>query len=441
MKAIKIKYNRQMMNIFLLLILTISVACSADSKVDQPNNPELKETTINFGTKTIVTTKYTKKGVPVVPMWNYKMPTKDYLNGAGFEILSKGEHDIVWQPSTREEGAFNHFVAMIDYQDKFYIMWGNHPYGEDGPGQRILMSSSEGWGKWSEPKVLFDPPCPVEPESATDNGPHLTPDRWSIIRGKLYAIVYNFVTGEWNYLLAREVYSDGSLGVPFILRTIPSKAELPDFMKDLPNAGFVTPLANELNEWYKQSDQISWWANANDGVQRPGVDGENLIESFTYRASDNRQVLLLRSHGWPQQPTHNNRLYVSFNDGVGGWPTPYPTDIPDAPSRTEAVKGEDGTVYLIGNQIAYEFDKPIYLDRDPITISVSKDGYVFDKAYALRVGAPKTYRFDGITRRNPGFAYSSSFIKNGWLYISYSLNKEEIGISRVKLSELKSNNR
>lgn len=427
--------------VFIIGLVTVSYtsfSCSKpENKNEDPQDTIPKETIISFGTKKVPTTKYTSKGVPVVPMWDYKMPTSNLADGAGFDKLTGAEHSLVWQPATREEGAFNHFVALTRFNNKMYLMWGNHPHGEDAPGQQILMSTSNEWGQWSKPVVLFEPPCPVVPEAEEGNGPHLTPDRWVVIEGKLYAVVYNFRPNSWNYPLFREVNSDGSFGTPFLMKSLPTGAELPDFMKDQPDAKIVPAFADKIQEWYKDNDQISWWANAHDGIQRPGAGGEPLIESFIYRAKDNGLVLFLRCHGWPQSPTHNNRLYVSFNSGSGGWTTPYPTDIPDAPSRTEAVTAADGTIYLIGNQIAYEFDKPLYLNRDPITISISKDGYKFEKTYALRTGAPKTYRFPGVARRNPGFAYSSSLIHDGWLYTAYSVGKEEIGISRVQLADLK----
>src|SRR5699024_8307443 len=127
---------------------------------------------------------------------------------------------------------------------------------------------------------------------------------------------------------------------------------------------------------------ISWWAGAEDGVRRPAIDGADLIESFIYRAKDGGLVLLMRNHGYPGNAVHNNRMYASFNNGAGGWDTLYPTDIPDSPSRAEAVQLKDGTILLIGNQIAPKFGVPLYLDRDPLTVAVSKDGYSFNKVFA-----------------------------------------------------------
>ncbi|WP_353197345.1 exo-alpha-sialidase, partial [Parapedobacter defluvii] len=107
-----------------------------------------------------------------------------------------------------------------------------------------------------------------------------------------------------------------------------------------------------------------------------------------------------------------------------------------SPSRAQALTLEDGTVLLIGNQNVNRYDQALYLDRDPITVSVSEDGYTFNRVYALRTGSPTQFRFSGISGRNPGYAYSSSVIHEGYLYTMYSIGKEDMGITRVPLSAL-----
>lgn len=49
---------------------------------------------------------------------------------------------------------------------------------------------------------------------------------------------------------------------------------------------------------------------------------------------------------------------------------------------------------------------------------------------------PKKWRIPNVGGRNPGFAYSSSIIENGYLYTFYSVGKEEMAISRVLLNEI-----
>lgn len=391
-----------------------------------------KSVEIQVGTRTVTTHKFNKKGTPVVPMWSAPLATGDLRSGADFPVLSQAEHAVVWQPAVREDGAYNHYACLIHYKGRFYAMWGNHPLAEDAPGQRVLYAYSDAWGKWTAPKELFPAPGPVA--SRSEKGIHLKPDRWAIVDDKLYAITY--VHGAGTYPIARTVGEDGELGEPFLLRKLSSKATLPSYMKGID--GSTPPaIGGRLEQWYRDTDQISWWTGAAQGAApRKGVDGAMLIENFMYRAKDGGLVIMLRDWGTSRNPVHTNRLYVSFNHGTGKWGTPYPTDIPDSPSRAQAITLDDGTVLLIGNQNVPEYDQALYLDRDPMTISVSSDGYTFDRVYALRTDSPLKYRFTGVRGRNRGYGYSSSVVHEGWLYTLYSIGKEEMGITRLPLSAL-----
>jgi len=389
--------------------------------------------TVRVGSRTVKTTKRTAKGTPVVPMWKAPMPDRNLSHGAGLPLLKGAQHATVWKPASREQGAYNHFAALVFYKGRFFAMWGNSTEGEDAPGQRVLFAWSDHWGKWSAPRELFPAPGPVKPRS--EKGIYLNPDRWIVIGGRLYAVAY--VHGAGIYPIARSVSARGRPGKPFIVRELPRNASLPVFMKNKKvDAPASYPSYASIKDWYRNHHQVSWWARSGEGVPDTGIDGSPLIESFSYQARDGGTVLCMRSWGTPHKPTQNNRLYVSFNDGETGWAPPYPTDVPDAPSRAQAVSLADSTVLLIGNQIAWTFDHALYLDRDPLTVSVSKDGYAFDKVYALRTGAPKTFRIQGVSGRNPGFAYPSALVHDGWLYVLYSIGKEDMAISRVPLSEM-----
>ncbi len=415
--------NSRVADAFTLRDVTVSVPAEEPVEID-------------FGSRVITTTKRTPDGTPVVPMWDAPTPTDDLRNGAGFPVLNAAQHAVVWQPQTREEGAYNHYGTLVNYEGRFFAMWGNHPLGEDGPGQRILFAYSDEWGVWSDAQELFPPPGPVKPRSET--GIHLKPDRWMVIDDNLYAVVFVFDAG--GYAIARRVHFDGTYDNAFLVFT-PSGGvqEFPVFMDGVPEPVYAAESANKIRNWYPANGQVSWWgrfASTGQNVPRNAVDGATLIESFSYRARDGHLVLFARNWGHNANPVHNNRLYVTFRDGSGGWATPYPTDIPDSPSRADALTLPDGTVLLIGNQNVSELDQPVYLDRDPMTVSISDDGYTFDRVYALRTGSRSHYRFSGVGGRNHGFAYSQSIIHDGGLYTFYSVSKEDMEITRVRLSEM-----
>src|SRR5690606_3516962 len=270
------KKSKHILRIAALLIMLQSCACDKGGENDLPNdNGDDKEVEIQVGTKTIHTSQFTSDGTPVVPMWKNPMATVDLRNGAGFPLLDEAEHAVVWQPTVREDGAYNHYACLIHYKGRFYAMWGNHELGEDAPGQRVLYAWSDKWGEWTDAQELFPAPGPVR--ARTESGIHLKPDRWAVLNDVLYAITY--VHGAGVYPIARSVGGNGELGDPFLVQNLPSGGALPSYMQ-----GSGTPVAPargiQLYNWYRQNDQISWWAGAAWGVQRTAVDGQRLIESF-----------------------------------------------------------------------------------------------------------------------------------------------------------------
>ncbi len=378
---------------------------------------------------------------PVRHMWECGTPQAG-VPGAGFPVLAQAEHCQLYL-ATRETGAYNHHSRLFLHRGRFYAMWSNHRYGEDGPGQRVLWSWSDdgiAWQPWAE---LYPSPVPMRPSD--EPGFVLTAGGWYVVGDRLFALASaNVVTGfensdrtefqplpdrahpfrrrEGRSRLAREVLSDGSLGNVFCLGSLPPEA-----------AELAFPVAPQ--------DDVRFAAFA-EGIrdQFPrrrlpqGIDSNRLCEATFYQAKDGRQVVLLRDD------CYSHRLYMSVSDDGREWPVAYPTDIPDSPSLSATVALDNGTVLLIGNQMAPAFDnpgKPSHYGRDPLMVSVSEDGYRFTRAYALRCGqqewhVPRTE----VLGRGGGGQYPSVLVRDGYLYVLYSMGKEDIWLSRVPLAAL-----
>lgn len=399
-----------------------------------PPHPTDTPIELMIGARRVRTDKSTQELIPVVPMWDAPVPRQN-VSRAGFPAATGAEHSYIWQPANNGvDWAFNHFPSLVCFQNRFFVMWGNHPIGESGPGQRVLYAWSDDEGKtWTKPNELF--PIPGEVGApGTKPDIHLGPDRWIMIDGRLFAVAY--VVANGIYPVAREVAWSGQPGEPFLLRVRPAGSALPLFMRELPTPDVVPSIAADLRAWYSRNTVVSWWMTVAEGGPRYAIDGASMIEPVAYVAADGGKVMLLRSMpSTVAHPPANSRMYVSFDDGHGGWAIPWPTDIPDAPSRTDILVLADGTTLLTGNQIAPEFDAilPRYRTRDPLTLAVSPDGLRFDHVFSLRAGAPTGYRIPGISQRTLGFGYPSSWARNGWLYTVYSIGKEDIALTRVPL--------
>lgn len=129
---------------------------------------------------------------------------------------------------------------------------------------------------------------------------------------------------------------------------------------------------------------------------------------------------------------------------VCNWTAPVKTSLPDSGSRTCAgtfppLREGGGLhgVYMVGNQI----DK----GRDPVTLSLSQDGRAFDQHWAVRFGVPgadidhggSCPRYPG-TAKGCGYQYPGAMIDvpNGRMLVSYSIGKEDIGLTIFPLSSL-----
>jgi len=386
--------------------------------------------------------KKTKSGTPVRSMWGCPMPQPD-KEGAGFPILANAKHAMIYR-ATRETGAYSHHSQLIRHDGTFYAAWSNHPHGEDGPGQRVLYATSPNAADWSEFRELFPPPGEVKPSEET--GVALTAGRWVELDGRLYATAqchenvgfrnvddtsvrsardkrHPYRQRERRSRLGREVRADGSLGPIFALgKNLPKEFA---FDVTLHDDASIADVAARVRKAIRSRPR---------GLPR-AVEGHPLCEPTAYRARDGKWVMLLRDD------TYSHRMFVSvFDEDAGEWPPAQPTDIPDSPSKSDTLVLDDGTVLLIGNQMAPAFDNASevkHYGRDPLMVSVSRDGYSFDRAFALRCGQQK-FRIPRreVLGRGGGAQYPDAIVHDGTLYVLYSVGKEDVAVSWVPLTDL-----
>jgi len=350
--------------------------------------------------------------------------------------------------ATPETGGYSHHAKLTVHDGVFYAMWSNHPKGEDAPGQFVRFSVSRDGKTWSAPQRLFPPYGDIR--GFHETGPYGFAAHWVAVEGKLYGIMQllDFVgfansdrssvqdrqDGQHGLMVrddlgrvARSVDPSGSdTALGPILRLPGSKA----LMATEPLAKEIDP-TNEAQRATAEALRAILAARIPAG-ERTAVDTKRPCEPVYYRARDGRHVCLLRDD------EYSHRMYVSVSDDGKAWPAAQPTDIPDSPSLSDAVVLGDGTVLLIGNQMAPKFDNPGEINhygRDPLMVSVSADGYRFTRAYALRCGR-QAYRVPNVGGRGGGGQYPSGLVYNGRLYVLYSMGKEDIWISSVALRDL-----
>jgi hypothetical protein len=158
-----------------------------------------------------------------------------------------------------------------------------------------------------------------------------------------------------------------------------------------------------------------------------GVSRE-LEPSWFYR-SDGSVVMVFRD----QNNTYRRLASVSVNRGPN-WSTAVVTDMPDSRAKQSAGNLPDSTAYMVGNPVTNK-------TRIPLVVTLSRDGKVFDKAYVLRQGGNdlQALRYTG-TSKTLGYSYPKSMVWQGYLYITYATNKEDVEYTRVPITSLTYNN-
>jgi hypothetical protein len=120
---------------------------------------------------------------------------------------------------------------------------------------------------------------------------------------------------------------------------------------------------------------------------------------------------------------------VSYDYGET-WDIPRKTDFYCDISLTATGRLPDGRFYYVGNE-----DGDRLYQRDPLVLSLSDDGENFDKHYILAHGGYKE-RFRGINKGG-AFAYPNVIQVGDYLYVSFTIYKEEIAVARIALADLK----
>ena len=376
----------------------------------------------------------------------------------GYPLLENASHFNVHVASV-ESGSYNHHPQITRDGDRFVATWSNHLSGEDGPGQKVIGATSTDGKNWQPLGTLFDSPDHVQ--KSYENGRFLTAAPFVRVRDRTFAVAIltesvgygkldTPITGnppsvvktpEFGKLimkahgyLIREVKDAETFGPIFWFgKTKPEPIEgfdSFDTFDQTPGADVSRAVAFEIFQQLAQPLSLCPWDFNRAETECIAADGSILCEPATLRGPDKTLVRYLRDLNGSM------RLYVQFSRDFGAsWSLATKTQIPDAPSKSRVGQLKDGTKFLIGNQvIAQRMYK-----RDPLTIALSEDGVVFERAHSIRWKSPRfkvptqQKKSDG---RGWGFQYPDFEIHDGFLWVIYSVNKECVDVSRIPIEDI-----
>lgn len=350
------------------------------------------------------------------------------------------ERAWIYQPSGT--WTYSHHPHITRFKNRFIVMWSNGREDEDQPGQRVMMASSTDSRHWTEPQALV----PSQPGTYAQAA--LAAGGFYQHSGALVAYI-----AQWEY--KQEALEDGKVRVlgkahmKLQLRALTStdgknwgtlrEIGLPMGPNHPPRPIRSGRLIMSGNISYPYSDDPTglggWKMTGIYPAKMSGSitdDSESIIlvqkqqgwdvmlcEGSFYQTDDGVIHMLLRSN--------TDWLWVteSRDDGVT-WSPPARTSFSDNATKFDFGRLPDGRFYYVG----CPSPEPRWL-RSPLVLSLSKDGVHFTKHYII---ADEPYKMKYPAHYKGGeYGYPSTLVRDGYLYVVVSRQKEAIEVIRAAL--------
>lgn len=316
------------------------------------------------------------------------------------------------------EGYSNN-VLLTCFKGRYYCMWQHSGRDEDSPDTQVLFSTSTDTHSWTKPEIL----------SGADARTFSSPGGW-IQRGDSLSAVINRIRadgrkgGEAWY-----VTTDGERGWGVPGRILMADGSPLDgiFEQDpltLPSGRTIgaAHFGDELDVCPLYTDApsgLSGWKKA----AFPKGEGKPL-EPSQYLSKDGSIVMLFRD----QMSSFRKLFSVSRDDGMS-WSASALTGIPDSRSKQCAGNLPDGRAFMVWNPSA---DK----SRRHLAIAVSEDGVRFNRAWLIAGPSELPPQRKEGKYKTLGYNYPKASVLGGDLWISLSVNKEDVTLVRISLDDL-----
>lgn len=350
-------------------------------------------------------------------------PTKP--DDLGLPVALGTETLTIFRPTDGSD-HYSNGVALVAFDGWLYAQWQSSPTNEDSPDTWTAYSRSQDGKTWSAPMTLA---------AATSEGEH-TSGGWWVSGDTLVAYINVWPTtlsphgGYTQYVTS----SDG------LKWSSPKQLPMADgnslngvFEQDphaLPdgriiNAAHFQPGVQVAPVYTDDPSGLSGWKRAPFESLASTATSTRELEPSWYRRADGAVVMIFRD----QNSTFHKLAALSADRGQT-WTKPVETNMPDSRAKQSAGNLPDGTAYFTSNPVSSK-------SRIPLVVTLSREGKVFDKAFVLRKGGSdlQAQRYSG-TSKGLGYSYPKSTVANGYLYVGYATNKEDVQCTRVPLTSL-----
>ena len=342
----------------------------------------------------------------------------------GLSVPAGTETHTIFAPKATGD-QFSNGVVMIGFKGALYCMWQSSATDEDAEDTWVAYSRSlDGGMTWTEPMVL----------EATIAGGYCSSGGWHVAGDTLVAYI-----NQWPGLTPRggfAYYKTSTDGLDWTEKAPVKMLDGSDLNGIFEQDPHALPDGRMVNAVHFQPGLIlspvytddpggtNGWVRADflnlsvsDNVSRE-------IEPSWFLRRDGSLVMTFRD----QTSTYYKLASISTDRGET-WSTPVQTLMRDARTKQSCGNLPNGAAFMAGNP---NDDKL----RSPLAIAVSDNGDHFDKAFLLRSNSDmQPLRFAGKAKR-AGYHYPKSMVWNGYLYVAYSTNKEDVDYTRIPLSAI-----
>jgi hypothetical protein len=325
--------------------------------------------------------------------------------------------------------TYHHHPDMACWKGRLYVGWNSCERDEDTWPSRELFSTSTNGRDWSRPMEMFPQGVSTPLRMYFF---HAQSDRMLVIAG-LRVSHEKLSESTKGPLVVREIGADHTLREVFTLRS-PAKpvADQPPLYDKSSDAGFIEAcrelLANRL--FLEQQDygvlldpslRMKWNdPNAWPGDAASKKDAEDFGKAMCFFHRADGTVVGVGKKRWA----------TFSHDGGATWSQPIrPPLLITGMGKVWGQRTSDGRFALVYNP---DTDK-----RWPLAVLSSADGIAFEKPYCVYRELPKQ-RYTG-KAKSPGASYvrgisewsSDGSWEDSALWLVYSVNKEEIWVSRI----------
>jgi hypothetical protein len=344
----------------------------------------------------------------------------------GLPVAAGTQTVTIFRPSATTD-HYSNGVVLVAFKGWLYAQWQSSATDEDAPDTWVAYSRSSDGINWSPPAVLAE---------RWDQGIR-TNGGWWVAGDTLvaYVNVWPTATVPRGGTTELTTSTDGvtwsarkslptSAGTPLTAVFEQDPRLLPNGQRILGAAHFQPGLLAAPCYTDDLTGMTGWRRAVFTNLPHTG-DVSRELEPSWFARGDGALVMVFRD----QNSTYRRLASISIDRGAS-WSMPVVTDMPDSRAKQSAGNLPDGAAFQVGNPVPTNV-------RIPLVVTLSRDGQVFDKAFALRRGGAdlQAQRYPG-TAKTLGYSYPKSMVWQGSLYVGYATNKEDVEYTRVPLASL-----